>query len=178
LDEVAQELPGFRETAVLVQLQPRHVPAEQDPVVHLLQRPAVWFHFFQQRFAEGMKCRQRHRFAALAGGLHDARFHLPGGFLRECKPKDIFACEAFIRLQKVPDALRDHARFSGSRAGDHQQRPVAVHDRALLRVIQLQPALTERFHFKQCRHDSRRVSDFKAKRKRTVEAQRIVSRIS
>ncbi len=171
LDEVAQELSGFREPPVLVQLQPRHVPAQQDPVVHLLQRPAVWFHLLQQRFAEGMKRRQRHRFPALARGLHHARFHLPGGFLRECQPEDIFAGEAFkafIRLQQVPDTLGNDARLSSPRAGNHEQRTFAVRDRAPLRVIQLQPAIFQRLHLKQCRHDSRRVSDFKAKRKRTL----------
>ena len=113
-----------------------------------------------------MKRRQRHRFAALAGGFHRAGFHFAGSFLREGQPKNVFAGEAFIRLQQVPDALGDDARFSRPRPGNHQQWTFAVCDRAPLRVIELQPARLERLRVKQRGHDSGRVSDCGAKGKR------------
>ena len=146
-------------------MQTPQVAPKQDPVIELVQHHPLRIGLRQQRFAEGMKRRQRYRFAALAGGLYHAGFHLAGGFLRECQPENVFAGEAFIRLQQVPDALRDYTRFSRSCAGYHQQRSFAVGDGAPLRVVELQPALFKRRHFEQRGHDSSRVSDFEAKRK-------------
>jgi hypothetical protein len=40
-----------------------------------------------------------------------------------------------------------------------------MRDRAPLRVVELQPAFAKRFHLKQRRHDSSRLSDFNAKGK-------------
>ena len=138
-------------------------------MIELVQHDTLGVGFRQQRFAEGMKRRQRHRFAALACGLHHAGFHFAGGLFRECQPENILAGERVVRLQQLPDALGDDARFSGSRAGNHQQRPFAVRDRTPLRVIQLQPALFQRRHVKQRGHDSGRVSDCEAKGKRRLQ---------
>ena len=166
LHEIIQELPGLGQTAVLIQLQPREIPPQQDPMVHGIQHHAVWIGIFQQRFAEGVKRCERHCFAALAGGLHHPRFHFARCFLRERQRQDVFAAKLRIRMQQVSDPLGDDPRLSRSRPRDDQQRPFAVGDRAPLRIIQSQPALLERLHFEQCFHESRRVAEFRVNRKR------------
>ena len=135
-------------------------------MVELIQHHALRVSLRQQRLAKGMKCRQRHGFAAFTRGLHHAGFHFAGGLFREGQPEDVFAGEVFIRLQEVPDAFSNDARFSGSCAGNHQQRTFAVRDRAPLCLIQFQAALLQRLHIEQHGHDSRRVSDCGAKGKR------------
>ncbi len=139
-------------------------------MIELVQHHALRVRFRQQRLAEGMKRRQRHRFASFAGGLHHPGFHFAGGFLREGQAENIFAGEAFIGFQEVPDAFCNDTRFSRSGARNHQQWPFAERDGAALRVVQLQLALPERLHVKQRRHDSRRVAECRAKGKRRVEA--------
>src|SRR5216683_1568079 len=107
-----------------------------------------------------MKRRKRYRLPALARGLYYAGLHLTGGFLGERQRKNIFTGKGCVRLQQVTDALRNDARFSGPRSCNHEKRSLAVGDRPTLRVIELQTALSQRLHFEQRRHDSRRVSDF------------------
>ena len=145
MDEVAQELPRFREPAELVELQASQIPTQQDPVVYLLQRDPVRINFLQQRFAKRVERRQHHVFAALANSLYHPRFHFPGGFFGEGEAQNIFAQQRLIRLQQVPDALRNDAGFSRTGACNHQQRPLAVRDRAVLSRIQLQPSFLLRF---------------------------------
>jgi len=57
----------------------------------------------------------------------------------------MFSPEEMRRLQQVPNAFRDDARFPCSRSRNHQQRPFAVRDRAPLRLIQLSPESTGGF---------------------------------
>ena len=87
-------------------------------MIHFFQRQDVGVHFFQQRFAKGMKGRQNDIFAALAHGFHDARFHFAGGFLCEREPKDVFAEQGSVGFQQMADTLGDDAGFAGARAGD------------------------------------------------------------
>ncbi len=99
-----------------------------------------------------MKRLQRHLFGALSRGLDDSRFHLSGGFVGKRQAQDIFPRQRSVRLQQVPDTFGDNPRFSRSRPRNYQKRPFSMRDRALLRVIQLQSALAERFHLKQSGH--------------------------
>src|SRR6266404_4212507 len=110
-----------------------------------------------------MKSLERNVFAPLAHRLDDARLHLPRGFVGKRQAQDVFPGQRSVRLQQVADALRDDARFSSAGAGDHQQWPFAVRDRASLRLIQLQSGIDRRIQIEQRRHDSRREEDLTTK---------------
>src|SRR5262249_38083837 len=66
LDEVAEELPRFGEAAVFVELQARHIAAQQNPVVYLVKHDAFWHDVFKKRFAKGVKRGERNALTALA----------------------------------------------------------------------------------------------------------------
>ena len=89
--EIVQELPGIGQPPVFLQPQPFQISPQQNPVIELVQHHALWVGFRQQRLAEGMKCRQRHRFAAFSGGVHHPGSHFARGLLRERQAKNIFA---------------------------------------------------------------------------------------
>ncbi len=74
-------------------------------MIELVQHYPLRIGLRQQRLAKGMKRRQRHGFATLARGFHDAPFHLTGGLFRERQPKNVFAGERTVRLQQMPNPL-------------------------------------------------------------------------
>ena len=158
--EVVQKLPGFGEPAVFVEFEPLEIPPQQNPVIDLVDHQPLGRGVFQKAFAERVKRGERDIFPAFASGAHHARLHLPRRFVRKRQPENIFSGKRFIRLQQMPNPLRDDARLPGSRSRNHQQRPFSVRDRAPLRVVQFQPALSRRLKIKQSCHDSRRVAEF------------------
>src|SRR5712672_2439204 len=91
LHEIVQELPGLGQAAVTIELQPRKIAAQQNPMVELVQHAALWVGIFQEPIAEGVKCFQRDIFRALADRVHDARFHLSGGFVGEGQTQNALA---------------------------------------------------------------------------------------
>src|SRR5712675_1261757 len=91
LHEIIQELPGLGQATVAVELQPRKIAAQQNPMIELVQHAALWVGIFQERVAEGVKRFQSDVFGALADRFHDARFHLPGGFVGEGQAQDALA---------------------------------------------------------------------------------------
>ena len=135
-------------------------------MVHRIQHYSFGINIFQQRLAERVKRRQRHRFPALASRFHHARFHFARGFPCKRQSQDVLAGKLRIRVQELPDALSDNARFACACARDDQQRPFAVHNRAPLRLVELHAALVERFHLEQGLHELKRVAEFQSNRKR------------
>jgi hypothetical protein len=114
-----------------------------------------------------VKRRQDNVFAPVADSLHHAGLHFAGGFLGECEPKNVFAEKGIVGFKQVPDAFGDYARLAGPRAGDHQQRPVTVRDRAPLRIVELQTCTFRLPHFKKSLgHRFSRLTPFAAKGKR------------
>ena len=86
-------------------------------MIHLIQHAALRIGVFQQRFAKGMKGLEGDVLGAFSDRSHDTRFHFAGGFIRECQAENVFARQARIRLQQVPNSLGDDARLSRARAG-------------------------------------------------------------
>jgi hypothetical protein len=84
-------LPGLGQATVAVELQPRKIAAQQNPMIELVQHAALRVGIFQEPIAESVKCFQRDIFRALADRFHYARFHLPGGFVGEGQAQNALA---------------------------------------------------------------------------------------
>ena len=83
--------------------------------------------------------RARHR----AEHRRQALAHLAGGLVRERDREDLVRLDADRRGQ-VRDAVGEHARLPGARAGDHEQRPLRVQDCLPLSRIQVREVLLGR----------------------------------
>src|SRR6266403_1638874 len=99
LHEIVQELPGLGQTTVAIELQPRNIAAQQNPMIELVQHAALWVGIFQEPIAESVKCFQRDVFRALDDRFHDARLHLPGGFVGEGQAQNALAWQVRIGEQ-------------------------------------------------------------------------------
>jgi len=65
----------------------------------------------------------------------DPCLHLVGGLLREGQGEDLLRPRA-LGGDEPGDAMGDDARLAGARAGQHEQRPVAVRDGPALRAVE------------------------------------------
>src|SRR5262249_45139113 len=75
-----------------------------------------------------------HRGRALAEQLDQALLHLARGLVGERDREDLPRRHA--ALDEVRDAMHEHARLAGARAGEPEQRSLAVGDRLLLLVVE------------------------------------------
>src|SRR5712672_1919084 len=91
LHEIVQELPGLGQAAVTIELQPRKIAAQQNPMIELVQHAALRAGIFQEPVAEGVKRFQGDVFGALADRFYDARLHLSGGFVGEGQTQNALA---------------------------------------------------------------------------------------
>ena len=62
--------------------------------------------------------------------------HLPRRLVRERDREDLVRLHA-LRREQVRDAVGEHARLAGARAGDHEQRPFGREDGLPLGGIQV-----------------------------------------
>src|SRR6266481_2503547 len=99
LHEIVQELPGLGQTTVAIELQPRKIAPQQNPMIELVQHAALRVGIFQEPIAESVKCFQCDIFRALADRFHDARFHLSGGFVGEGQAQNALAWQVRIGEQ-------------------------------------------------------------------------------
>src|SRR6266404_2096272 len=144
LHEIVQELAGLGQAPVAIELQARKIAPQQNPMIDFIEHAALRIGILQQRFAERVECFEGHVLGALADASNHASFHLAGGLVGEGQAENIFAGKRGVGLQQVADTFDNDARFPGARAGNHQERSVAVGDGAPLRVIQLQASVGQR----------------------------------
>ena len=139
LHEVAQELAGLGQAAIAVELEQWQIPAEQDPVVNVVEDLQAGVARQQHRVqAKRMKRGEPDLFAALTYLPHHAVLHLCRGLVRKRQPEDLFAGKLRVGLEQPADTLGDHAGLARACPSHYQQRPFAVpYRRALLRIQQI-----------------------------------------
>ena len=85
----------------MLQVEFADVAAQQDFVVDVIQRLDIGIRGLQNLFeAKFVERAEPDAFGALADGFHHAVLHLPGGFIGERKPQDVFAGELGIRFEQ------------------------------------------------------------------------------
>ena len=138
--ERAEEPGGVAERPVLVQVEREQVLAQedhrlgpgQDPDV--ARQPELQRVLPDQAVAEGVERPDRRVRVAVRHELVHAELHLGSRLLREGQREDLRRPGA-ARRDQPGDPARDHLGLAGPRAGDDEERPVPVGDRAeLLRV--------------------------------------------
>src|SRR5882762_7657671 len=128
-----------------------------------------------------MKCSQRNSVRALSATLAHTPQHLARRFFREGQSKNVFAQQGIVPFKQVPDSLRNHPSFPGPRPRNHQQRPLAVLNRAPLRRIHLQSKRSRRRprpifkKIKQRSHSSASLPFLEANRKRSTSVKELNS---
>src|SRR6267142_4259900 len=113
-----------------------------------------------------MEIRDDYIFAPFAGALGYTNSQFSDGFFRIGKRQNVFAEQGIVGFEKVPDAFGNDAGLAGARAGDDEQWPIAMSNRAALRVIKLQPSAFQLPHFKKSLgHRTSRLTPFAVKGK-------------
>ena len=137
LHEIAQELPRLGQAPITIERQNGEIAAQENPVVDVVQSLQLGIAFDQQSVAEGVEGSHEYGAAALAGGARDAMLHLSRRSVGERQRQDGFAGQVGIGIQEMADSLGDDARLAGARAGDHQERPLAVAHSGALLIVEL-----------------------------------------
>ena len=92
--------------------------------------------------AGGVERHHPHRARAAAEQQLDALAHLLRGLVRERDREDLVRAR-HPRALEERDPVRQHARLAGARAGEDQQRPLAVRDRLALRRVEARQQLLD-----------------------------------
>ena len=138
IDEV---LDLARHPARLVELHGLHDLLDEPKLIFAienlegLRQPRVAPVQAQQPVRDAVERAHPHAASRNAQQLLDAPAHFVRGLVRERHREDGVRRGA-LRLDDPGDAVREHARLAGARAGEHQHRAHGRGDRRALRVVQ------------------------------------------
>ncbi len=155
--EGGEESGRVAERPIRIELELEQVLAQEDDDLRPGQdaqvgrQPELQRVLADEPVAERVERRDRGVRVAVRNELVDADRHLVGGLVRERQGEDLRRLRP-MRRDEPGDPPGDDLGLAGPRARDHEQRPVAVRDRAQL--VRVEPA-EERLQPGRCAADDR-----------------------